>query len=139
MTAAEYRQLKIREHWATAGEDALSAARVCAANERWRSVVSRSYYAAYSFAASVLAKEGVAFRDDRVGPEHEPLPDLIRDHLGKRFGRPTLRELRITIAALYSARIAADYRPHQLIDKSSALNAERLATTVKYLMSKELP
>lgn len=139
VTAAEYRLLRVRDHWAAAGEEALAAARACATDERWRSVVSRSYFAAYSFAASVLAKEGVAFREDRVGPEHEPLPDLIRDQLGKRFGQPTLKELRATITALYAARITADYKPHQIIDKSSALHAERLATTVRKLMSKELP
>jgi hypothetical protein len=92
--AVEYRALRVRGHWVKAGDDALDAARVCAANEHWRSAVNRSYYAAYSYAASVLTKEGVDFRDDRVGPEHEPLPELMGIQLKKLFGAQTLLKLR---------------------------------------------
>ena len=138
VTANEYRALRMREHWAASGADSLEAARRCSANGNWGSSVSRSYYAAYSFSASVLAKEGVSFRDDRVGPEHEPLPDLIRDKLKKRFAHQTLKEISVSLTALYKRRVVADYRPHELIDKTSALNSERLATTVHNLMSEGL-
>gem|GEM_PF-6339222 len=139
MTAADYRTLHIREKWAEAGEDALQAARDCIVKERWRTAVSRSYYTAYSLTASVLAKEGVDFPEDRVGPAHEPLPDLVRDHLKKLFAPDTLHEVRRIITYLYKSRLDAGYRPHLTVDKQAALRAEQQATAVRKLLSAELP
>lgn len=101
--------------------------------------MSRSYYAAYSFAASLLAQQGLSFKEDRVGPEHEPLPDLIRDHLRGRLGAKVIRELRARISSLYKARLDADYRPYQVVRAVDAADAERLATSFRKLIERELP
>lgn len=87
----------------------------------------------------MLAGEGLSFRDDRVGPEHEPLPDLIRDHLKKRFAPKTLTSLQQSITTLYKFRLEADYGPHLPIGQPEAMHAERLATTVRNTMKVHLP
>jgi uncharacterized protein (UPF0332 family) len=106
----------ISQAWLTIAEDTLAAANTLHTEGHLRSCVSRAYYAAYSFLASALVLEaGIAFRDDREGPEHEPLSDLVSEHLKKKL-RPGVREgVRTGIRALYEARVRADYRPRRAV------------------------
>lgn len=139
MDANEYRKLNVWDGWARAGDDALAAAQSCSTDGRWRSAVSRSYYAAYSFTASVLTKqERIAFRDDRVGPDHGPLVDLVRDHLLKVLGPSAISDLRTQLRALYAARLTADYMPHKRVAQKEAIEAQKRATMVRSLMERYL-
>lgn len=131
MTEAEYRGLNLIEEWRKVGSDALTAASVCREVGSYRSAVSRSYYAAYSFVASRLVAYGLDFRDDRVGPEHEPIPDLIKNHLARTLGQKTVWEVRARVQRLYLARLRADYLPHFSVSPDLALEAERDARFIQ--------
>lgn len=87
----------------------------------------------------MLTKQGqIAFRDDRVGPDHASLRDLVRNHLSARLGRRAIRELRAALGALYEARLTADYYPHRSVSKVDAVEAQKQATSIRNLMEREL-
>lgn len=129
VTSAERRA--ISDEWRKVGEDALDAANRLLANDHFRSCVSRSYYAAYSFLAAALVLEsGVNFRDDREGPEHEPLSDMVADHLRHVFPAAVRSRIRVGIRALYELRLIPDYRPRAVVGRARALDALRLASEI---------
>ena len=107
--------------WTEVGRDNSSAAQVLLDSKRWRSSVSRSYYAAYSFTTSVLTGEKVSFPADKDGPTHAGLPDLARDNLRKKLGLNSAKELRRILTTLYDARIVADYFPRQKVESDEAI------------------
>lgn len=77
--------------------------------ERWRSVLSRAYFAVYARSVAALTKAGVQM-PARGNPSHAGLPDLIRRHLGKLS--PAHREsMANAVAALYRYRLTSDYAP----------------------------
>lgn len=93
--------------------------------------MSRSYYAAYSFlAAALVLNPSVSFAEDREGPQHEPLSDLVASHL-KHYLAPTARSrTRIGIRTLYEARLIADYRPRAAVSDEKATLALQYATEI---------
>jgi hypothetical protein len=115
-----------------------------AANElvrtRFRSCLSRAYYAAYSKVTHLLFEQGVPMPVGREGPNHpghlltgqaasngirrmilERLTDLDPDK------RRALSEL---IGELYTLRLYGDYRPSQEVGAADAREAVSMMTTV---------
>jgi len=117
--------------WQNVGDEALAAAQELKDAARFRSSVSRSYYAAYSFLASRLVLHtAVSFSQDRDGPEHGSLPDLITTHLKSDFSRRVLWQIRKDVETLYSLRIQADYRPKAAIYERPTLEALKTARRI---------
>ncbi|CAN5689211.1 hypothetical protein BH11ARM2_BH11ARM2_10050 [soil metagenome] len=117
--------------WRKVGEDALEAAYGLFKNGHYRSCASRSYYAAYAFLAEALVtKPSVSFQEDREGPEHKPLPELIEAHLKRELSRGSRRQIRADIRTLYSHRLNADYQPRRSVRKEIALEALQKATII---------
>ncbi|MGB2823318.1 MAG: HEPN domain-containing protein [Phycisphaerae bacterium] len=111
--------------WKDLGTDSLAAATSLLRDGRFRSCISRAYYAAYSAATSELRKaKGVTFRYGWSNPSHEQLPRLIRDKLTS-FGEASRRELLRAIRRLRMAREDADYRPAVSIDRGLTVNVVR--------------
>lgn len=79
--------------WQEIGIDSFRAGRELIDNGRYRSSVSRFYYAAFSLLTHELSESGADFGDDQETPNHKGLPKLIA-----------------IIRRLYSARISADYQ-----------------------------
>jgi uncharacterized protein (UPF0332 family) len=100
---------------------------------RWRSAVSRSYYAAY--AAVSGAWEGLAqYPKGRFGPSHDRLPKLVMTYLTElRF----YERARVVKAArrLYRQRISADYEPPELVELEEARIAIQDASFILRSMS----
>jgi uncharacterized protein (UPF0332 family) len=135
MTAEERKAISVA--WIRAGADALHAAGELQAQGHYRSSVSRSYYAAYSYIAAVLVlKPGMNFQDDREGPEHEPLADHIKNFLMRDYTTNALKEMRAGIRVLYDARILADYRPRVAMLNASSLRALKKATAIANMVKK---
>lgn len=129
MSAAERKQLY--QAWLAAAEDSLTAAQSLREEGRYRSSVSRSYYAAYSFlAAALVLSPGVTFKPDREGPDHAGLADLARDHLKKTMAQGALTSVRTSIVTLYDARVYADYKPKNTVNDELATASLKQATTV---------
>jgi uncharacterized protein (UPF0332 family) len=94
--------------WQEIGIENYQAGRQLLDAGRYRSSVSRFYYAAFSLLTHELSEAGADFGDDQETPNHKGLPRLIRLH-------PTLpakqkADALAIIRRLYSARISADYQ-----------------------------
>jgi uncharacterized protein (UPF0332 family) len=92
---------------------------------RWRSAVSRAYYAVYSAATSLLLDMGVTMPVGRTNPKHAALPALIGNNLtwlrmGARWRLAGLTR------KLYDLRIASDYLPGVTVEQDEARIALRL-------------
>ena len=94
--------------WQEIGIDNFRAGRELLDNKRYRSSVSRFYYAAFSLLTHEFTKVGVDFGVDQVTPNHKGLPKLVRLYLPLSMKQKT--ESVAIIRRLYSARISADYQ-----------------------------
>ena len=67
--------------WREIGTDSFRAGQEALTGRRYRSSVSRSYYAAFSLLTCELARTGVVFRHGRQTPSHAEMADLVTTHL----------------------------------------------------------
>jgi Uncharacterized conserved protein related to C-terminal domain of eukaryotic chaperone, SACSIN len=114
--------------WQEMSIDCRDAAKDLLAANRYRSSISRSYYAAYCAVTGAL--EGVVdFAHAGNNPAHEVLANLILNNLYDTPER-TRRDLRQAVSRLWKVRVEADYIPSAYIDRSIAVNAFRDANRV---------
>ncbi len=66
--------------WTAMARENLVAAKSLSADARWRSAVSRAYYAAYCVVTGELAGRA-NFPRGRQNPSHDQLPKLIMNYL----------------------------------------------------------
>lgn len=92
--------------WQEIGIENYRTGRELLDKRRYRSSVSRFYYAAFSLLTHELSKAGVDFGEDQETPNHKGLPKLVRLHLPLPATQKT--ESVAIIHRLYSARISAD-------------------------------
>jgi uncharacterized protein (UPF0332 family) len=114
--------------WQEIARENLVAAKSLSQDARWRSSVSRAYYAAYAAVAGAL--EGLAqFPEGRHGPSHDRLPQLVMTYLTvfKVYER---RKLSVAARRLYRQRIAADYEPPMRVELEEARIALRDASFI---------
>ncbi len=109
-------------------QDNRAAARELLVAERFRSSISRSFYAAYCAMTDALAP-GVSFGHGGNNPAHGDLPNLIVSNLG---GLPEgkRRAVRQALLRLWKQRVDADYVPAAFIDRNMAVNALRDANRI---------
>ncbi len=114
--------------WKEISRENLVAAKSLSQHSRWRSAVSRAYYAAYAAVAGAL--EGKAdFPDGRHGPSHDRLPQLVMTYVTDlRFYERT----KVVKAArrLYRQRISADYVPPDKVESEETRIAVQDATMI---------
>lgn len=121
-----------REAWRQISLDSYRAAKLLQEQKRWRSSVSRSYYAAYCSVAGEL--EGKAHYPHGIkNPPHESLPDLVMTYL-TTMSFAKRRQLASTLVRLFRDRVDADYRPMRIVDRSTAA----LATVAAYGLLRSL-
>lgn len=115
-----------------------------AANElvrtRFRSCLSRAYYAAFSKATYLLVEKGVPMPGGREGPPHpghlptgQASAGGIRQLILSRLtdiDLPKRRKLSELIGELYTLRLYADYRPSVDIADVDAREAVSMMNTV---------
>ena len=107
---------------------------------RYRSCLSRAYYAAYSQVTHQLLDKGVTMPAGREGPNHPGyLPSGAAARNGIRqmivtqlteMAIPKRRALSELIGALYTLRLYADYRPSIEIEAADAREAISMMNTV---------
>lgn len=104
--------------------------------KRYRSAVSRFYYAAFIATTYELIQRGATpqFRDGRPTPAHTQIRDSqFLDLHFAQFTEERRINFRKTIAELYRDRIAADYSDLR-VDREAAKDAHRRAENVfRYL------
>lgn len=85
----------------------------------YRDSISRSYYAAYCAATSVVISRNISFAYGRRNPSHDQLPDLILN--AGALPKLTRRKIKTRLYFLRFTRENADYRPYAPIDRALAL------------------
>jgi uncharacterized protein (UPF0332 family) len=118
--------------WKAMSLDSLRAAKSLAASRRWRSSVSRAYYAAYCAVAGELVGKGIQFPHGWQNPGHEQLPDLVEHNL--TLPQETKRRLKKALRLLRRAREDADYRPSVSVDRSLTLDCLRVVIAALKLL-----
>lgn len=99
-----------------------------AGGSRYRSAVSRFYYAAFAVLTHELSRRNAPFHVGRETPSHAELPRLIETCL-TQFSEQRRANLARTVAELYRDRLAADYS-RERVDKAAVRDAYRRATNV---------
>jgi uncharacterized protein (UPF0332 family) len=88
---------------------------------RYRSAVSRAYYAAYAMITGRLTTSGAVGAGDR-NPSHKTLPLMVEGNLGG-LSDWQRRDLKATTRRLYDMRPDADYRATTHVGKRTAVQS----------------
>jgi len=105
--------------WTDLSNDNRSAAYELQQHRRWRSCVSRAYYAIYSAVTKELIQRGVTMPKQRQNPRHELVPGLVRLQLCA-VAYPRRNQLADAISRLYNLRCDADYVPAVQVDEKES-------------------
>ena len=105
--------------WEDMARENRTTAAELSAGHRWRSAVSRAYYAIYAEVTGMLTHVGVSMPAGRGNPSHKRLWRIIADHL---TAVPPAERWRLAglVDMLYKLRIIADYKPDTEIDQDEA-------------------
>lgn len=123
--------------WRPMAQDSFNAANELMETARWRSVLSRAYFAAYARSVAALVEAGVRM-PARGNPSHAGLPDMIRSHLGK-LSSAHRESMAAAVAALYRYRLASDYAPTITCDGSDCRIAFGYLSQVFRELKREYP
>jgi len=108
--------------WRAVANDSYGAASELAVSRRWRSAISRAYYAAYSLVCGHLREIGLAMPGTREGAAHARLPELVEGNLTVLRVQDRCR-VASRLRALYAMRIAADYWPSSAFGEAEVMTA----------------
>lgn len=118
--------------WQDMADESYAADSTLVGQRRWRSAISRAYYAAFALVADSLGRNGVTMPRDWEGPSHAKVAALICEKL------TSLRDARWRVfhwvKALYALRLDADYRPSLAIGNAHARRAVALMAEVFHHM-----
>ena len=120
--------------WQEIGQDSFYAAQTLYEQQRYRSSVSRSYYAAFSMLTHRFTEAGLRFGGLQETPTHQSVPKLMKQHLALS-DRQLISSIAI-IRRLYAGRIAADYQRHTT-NQATAREAIRDAVTLFRILEVE--
>lgn len=114
--------------WLEMSRDNSAAAHSLLVAKRFRSSVSRSYYAAYAGVTHLLGGK-VTYPSGRSNPSHESILGHIMNSLpGLAPGQR--RTLRTDYSVLLKARIDADYKPGLTCDEEVARQARMRSDSI---------
>ncbi len=117
------------ETWRQLSEDSLRAAESLLREGRFRSSVSRSYYAAYCAATHEIVQNLTTFPNDWNNPPHEKVPGYVQNNLTlPPTNKKTINSL---MRILRQFREDADYRPYRLVNVQAARDCVRDARRVQ--------
>lgn len=119
--------------WAEMSRESFRVAQTALRDACHRSSVSRSYFAAYAAVAQVLSDRGLAFSDQREGPSHQGLREMIQQNIGK-FRAHQKRRMKAAMNLLYENRLDADYRPSRIVDAEMARNSLVAASVISGIL-----
>ena len=114
--------------WLELAEDNRIAAQELLGKGRFRSSISRSYYAAYCAVTYVLEGK-VTYAYGRNNPTHEDVPRYIVSNLPD-VEADRRRNAKKAYQMLLEARVDADYRPGMTCDRDLAMKARKASERV---------
>jgi uncharacterized protein (UPF0332 family) len=115
--------------WQELATDARKAANVLVTQDRFRSAVSRAYYAYSKVTHELVMTAGLGMPPGRGGPSHARLRPLIETSMPGLLqpGRVALSRL---VGRLYTLRIDADYKPSVQVEAREAREAVSIMKTI---------
>jgi uncharacterized protein (UPF0332 family) len=111
-------------------QDSLGGAGECLRGERYRSAVSRSYYAMYAAVTAALKAAGLKPATGRETWSHRSVADLVKVHLRQVLGQGGIQDVCRMVRATYKLRLIADYSAARTIDEVTARRCVTDATAV---------
>lgn len=108
--------------WIDVAIDSLRGAGELRRLGRYRSSVSRAYFAAFAGLTARLTEAGVVFGENAEAPAHSAVPDHISSNLPRQTRRKR-QELKRLMHQLYEGRLVADYHASLTSDARSAKQA----------------
>jgi uncharacterized protein (UPF0332 family) len=118
--------------WDAIGRDSLEAGRLLFKEGRWRSSISRSYYAAFSVVVGRVLPH-VKLPPRMMTPRHNALPKQVMKHLTRLYPKQQ-RLVSGMLVRLYRARIRADDNAPKNVEREDALASIRMAAAVMKLL-----
>ncbi len=118
--------------WAEMSLARLRAAKALLDLGFYRDSISRSYYAAYCAATSVVMEQAASFAHGFRNPSHEQLPDLILNV--RRVPPASRRRVRRLLRDLRHSREDADYRPYASVPRDVVPSCIHNAIAVQTLL-----
>ena len=115
--------------WKEISIDNLLAAQNLFEKGRYRSCISRAYYAAYCAATNEIVMKVTTFPYGWKNPPPQKVPDFILFNLS--ISQAKKENVSKLIIQLREAREDADYRPNKLVDETTALDCIRDASTIQ--------
>ena len=126
-----------KEQWLVVAVDSLESASALSERERWRSAVSRSYYAAHAAAHALVVHFEPARGDAPRSIRHVDLPPTLRGCLRRLPNSlPLARLAHDELVEAYNLRIVADYKPGLPIDSPAYDQARKAAARMIYSAKK---
>lgn len=89
---------------------------------RFRSAVSRAYYAAYASVTGRLVESGAVPKSGVANPSHKALPLMVEGNL-PGLAAWQRRDLKAATRRLYEMRLDADYRSQVDVDRTVAVRS----------------
>ena len=117
------------ETWQDLARDSRKAANELVHRGRYRSAVSRAYYAVYSKLAYEFSEMGIEMPEGREGPSHAKLRSIVENRL-TRLSRKEREALSRIVGKSYVMRLYADYHPSDTMDSREAREAVGAMRTV---------
>ncbi len=96
---------------------------------RYRSCVSRAYYAAYCAATHEIIQKLTTFSHGYKNPSHEKVPTYVQNNLTISQAKKDAVSTLVNTLRLF--REDADYRPQVLVDEQIARDCVRDATAIQ--------
>ena len=100
-------------------------------DRKWRSTVSRAYYAVYALVTGTLIENGLTPRAEFGTWSHDRLPYMAGTHL------LTGMHLMYALRRLYAMRLLADYSPRVQVGNKTAFECMSLMLSVFRLVTQE--
>ncbi len=122
--------------WQEIGVDNFRAGRELFDTKRYRSSVSRFYYAAFSVLTHELLQTSFQPKEEREAPDHLHMAEWIKTYLTK-YSLRQRTDIAAAVRRLYESRLAADYRL-RTVDELTAREARRDAVLVFTYLEAEL-
>jgi uncharacterized protein (UPF0332 family) len=106
-------------NWADISLDSKRAAFELSGDGRYRSALSRAYYAAFAAITQRLVDSGMNFPRDWEGPTHEQMTAgwIVANNLKSSVEVADRGRLIAILPSLYKLRLIADYRPSMLVSQ----------------------
>jgi uncharacterized protein (UPF0332 family) len=116
-----------KQAWSDLSLECFKSAQLLKNNEKYRSSINRSYYAAYAAVTSNIP-EGTVFPFSMTNPSHQQVRDLLPGMIKASVN--SKKRIVKALNFLWYSRIDADYRPYRNVGAKAAIDCIHYASFI---------